>query len=134
MDKKSSQFIIRTAVDSLSDVKGKDVVIIDLMEKSAFTDFFIVATASSNRHALALAHKLVLNAKKNGIAILGVEGEETAEWILVDFNSVIVHIMQLEARNDFDLEGLWQTRNPKRTQDTDSGGTDSDTKIRHGEQ
>ena len=95
------------AVDQLTDLKGQDLVVCDVRDKTDVTDFFVIVTSTSNRHAKALADKVIEKIKQLGLRPLGVEGYETNEWILVDLGDVVVHVMQAPARKFYDLEGLW---------------------------
>ncbi|MBW3567333.1 MAG: ribosome silencing factor [Proteobacteria bacterium] len=95
------------AVNALEDVKGVDVVVIDVRGKTAITDFMIVATGTSDRHVKALADNTLKEAREAGIKPLGVEGEQSREWILLDMNDVVVHVMLREVRDFYGLEKLW---------------------------
>jgi ribosome-associated protein len=76
---------------------------------SLVTDFFLIFTASSKRHAKALSRHVVEHVlEKANIKPYGVEGEEEADWILIDFLSIVVHIMTQETREFYDLESLWR--------------------------
>lgn len=94
-------------VNALEDVKGVDVVVIDVRGKTAITDFMIVATGTSDRHVKALADNTLKEAREAGIKPLGVEGERSREWILLDMNDVVVHVMLREVRDFYGLEKLW---------------------------
>lgn len=94
-------------VNALEDVKGVDVVVIDVRGKTAITDFMIVATGTSDRHVKALADNTLKEAREAGIKPLGVEGEQSREWILLDMNDVVVHVMLREVRDFYGLEKLW---------------------------
>ena len=74
---------------------------------SGFADWFIIATASSSRNAKALSNKIIETVKENKLSVVGVEGQEDSEWVLVDCGDVIVNIMQQETREFYDLESLW---------------------------
>ena len=94
-------------LDKISDIKAKDVEIIDISEKSSITDYMVVCTGTSKTHVKSIAEYLVVEAKKEGIPPLGIEGRETSEWVLVDLGSIIVHVMQAETRHFYQLEKLW---------------------------
>ena len=94
-------------VDALEDLKGVDVVILDVAVLTDLTDFMVVATGRSNRHVKALVDQVVEVAKGRGHQPLGIEGRETLEWVLVDLGAVVVHVMQAAAREFYELERLW---------------------------
>lgn len=94
--------------NSLEDMKAVDIVSIDVVGKSSLTDVLFVATGNSTRHVKSIADVVGINAKEAGIEILGTEGKGSAEWVLVDLNDVIVHIMLESTREFYQLEKLWQ--------------------------
>ncbi len=94
-------------VDKLEDTKAQDIMIIDVRGKSSITDVMVICTGTSNRHVMSIADNLSQAARKSGNAPLGVSGEKDAEWIVVDMGDVIVHIMQAESRQLYELEKLW---------------------------
>ena len=92
---------------SLIESKAVDLLSLDVKNISSFADVIILATATSNRHAVAVSEQLVEYLKKNKFNILGVEGETDSGWILVDCGDVVINIMRQEQRDFYDLEGLW---------------------------
>ena len=110
MDKTSEHLAIFVTA-SLNEIKGQDIVVIDLTKQTDFTDAFVLVTATSRRHAQALSDRLVENIKRTGIRILGIEGKSDGTWILIDLGQVLVHIMQTETRRIYNIEGLWESRN-----------------------
>lgn len=94
-------------IDKIDDLKGKDIVTLDVRGKSSITDYMIVCTGTSNRHVSSIAGHLLDEAKKHRLLVLGSEGKNDADWIVVDMDSVIVHIMQEETRQLYELEKLW---------------------------
>jgi len=94
-------------VQALDDVKGVDITALDVRGKTAITDFMVIATGTSDRHVKALADNVLKEAKDRGVQALGVEGERSAEWILLDLNDVVVHVMLREVRDFYNLEKLW---------------------------
>ena len=99
--------LVKAAVSALEDIKGRDIVVLDVRKMTAFFDKVVIATADSNRQAAAMARNVQEKLKAQGAKILGIEGEQTGEWILVDFGEVIVHIMQPAIREHYNLEELW---------------------------
>lgn len=103
----NSQELSALAVNALDDLKGIDVVEIDISEKSSIADMMIVATGTSQRHVKSLANNVRQTAKDRGMPPIGVEGEGSGEWVLVDLGDVIVHVMTAETREFYSLEKLW---------------------------
>lgn len=94
-------------VNALEDVKGVDIASLDVRGKTAITDFMVIATGTSDRHVKALADNVLADARKAGVKPLGVEGDRSAEWILIDLNDVVAHIMVRDVRDFYNLEKLW---------------------------
>lgn len=92
---------------SLEDMKAVDIVMIDVTGKSSMTDVLFFATGNSTRHVKAIAEGVSINEKEAGNMPLGVEGKDTGEWVLVDLNDVIVHVMLQTTRDFYQLEKLW---------------------------
>ena len=92
---------------SLIDSKAEDLLVLDVENISSFADKIMIATATSNRHAVSISEKLVDCLKENKFNILGVEGEIDSGWILVDCGDIVINIMRKEQREFYDLEGLW---------------------------
>ena len=92
---------------ALEEKKGLDIRVLDLTEERSFTDFFVIATATSDRHAKALCDAVLEACDSIGDKPFGVEGEQTARWILVDLSDLVVHVFQQESRDFYNLERLW---------------------------
>jgi ribosome-associated protein len=106
-------------VAALEDIKATDITVIDTSKLSSLFDRMIIASATSNRQAKALADSVVVKLKAQGEVVLGREGEESGEWVLVDLGEVLVHIMQPATRAYYNLEELWskaQAARPKLAQ------------------
>ena len=99
--------LAEAAASALTDKRGVEVRILDLGELRSFTDLFVIAGATSDRHARTLADAVVEAAAKRGERALGMEGEEQARWILIDLGDVVVHVFQQDAREYYGLERLW---------------------------
>ena len=95
-------------VSSLEDFKAIDITVIDVSGKSPLTERLVVASGSSTRHVKSMADNLIVNAKAAGNPPLGVEGAREGEWVLVDLNDVIVHLMLPQTRAFYNLEKLWE--------------------------
>ncbi len=92
---------------ALEDLKAQDIQVLDVRGKTSITDVMIVASGTSDRHIKALADNVAEAAKEHGVAPLGVEGEGSREWVLVDLGDVIVHVMHPQTRAFYNLEKLW---------------------------
>ncbi len=97
----------------LEDLKAEDIIEMDVRDKTSVTDYIVVASGTSNRHVKSIANNVVVEAKHAGVQPLGVEGEDQAEWVLVDLGDVVVHVMQPQVREFYDLESLWQMDMPR---------------------
>ncbi|MFP5507222.1 MAG: ribosome silencing factor [Gammaproteobacteria bacterium] len=95
------------ALAALDDLKAQDVQTLDVRGMTSITDVMIIASGTSDRHIKALADNVVEAAKQQGIQPLGVEGETSREWVLVDLGDVIVHVMHPQTRAFYNLEKLW---------------------------
>lgn len=94
--------------DALEDMKAVDINEIDVRNKSTMTDCLFFATGNSTRHVKAIAVEVASRAKEAGIMPLGTEGLDVAEWVLVDLNDIIVHVMLQSTRDFYELEKLWE--------------------------
>ncbi|GLS83568.1 ribosome silencing factor [Paraferrimonas haliotis] len=94
-------------VDKIDDLKAKDIVTLDVSEKSSVTDFMVICSGTSKTHVKSIAEYLVVEAKKADMQPLGIEGRESSEWVLVDLGGVILHVMQDQTRDFYQLEKLW---------------------------
>ncbi len=95
------------AVAALEELKGRDIVALDVRPLTGVTDQMIFCTGTSGRHVKSLADNVEERAREAGLRPIGVEGKDDAEWVLVDFGDVVLHVMQAEARAFYDLERLW---------------------------
>ena len=98
----------QTAVTALEDIKARDITVLDVRRITSIYDSMIIASAESNRQVKALAHHVRDKLKEAGATIIGVEGEETGDWVLVDCGDIVVHVMQPAVRAYYNLEELWQ--------------------------
>lgn len=94
-------------LDALEDLKGKDIVSLDVTDLSDVMDTLVIASGTSNRHVRSLAANVVQEAKKQGLLPIGVEGLDAGEWVLADFGDTVVHVMMPATRGFYDLEKLW---------------------------
>ena len=94
-------------VHALEDLKGREIVALDVSHATSVTDYMVIASGTSNRHVKALVDSVLDWSKARGVPSIGIEGQETLEWVLLDLGDVVVHVMQKEAREFYDLERLW---------------------------
>lgn len=98
---------LKVILTALLDKKAENVVYIDVHEVNPFSDYFIIATATSQRHALALGQHLKEILEENEIPTHHIEGRNSSEWVLVDANEYVIHIFSEQARIHYGLEKLW---------------------------
>ena len=103
-----SKQLLTLILAALDDGKGNDIKVIDVRDKTNITDYMVIASGTSDRHVVSLADRVVERLKDNHLKPLGVEGENTGEWVLVDFGDAIVHVMKPQTREFYQLEKLWQ--------------------------
>jgi ribosome-associated protein len=108
------QQLHQLVLSTLEEFKAVDVKSVDVTGLSPLTDHFVVASGNSTRHVKSMADKLVQAAKAVGVQPLGVEGEREAQWILVDLNDIIVHLMLPQARAFYNIEKLWEASSEQR--------------------
>jgi ribosome-associated protein len=97
----------KVAVAALEDIKARDIATFDVRKQTSLYDTLVIASADSNRQVKALANHVRDKLKEAGATILGVEGAETGEWVLVDAGDIVVHVMQPAVRAYYNLEELW---------------------------
>ncbi len=114
-----TQSLKQVVINALEEVKAQNIISLDVRELTGVMDTMIVASGNSNRQVKSLANNVAVEGKKAGYSIIGVEGDDTAEWILVDFGDVIVHIMLPATRAFYDLERLWSMRPGDTEEDRD---------------
>ena len=94
-------------VDAIEDIKGFDITVMDVRKLTSMTSYMIVASATSSRQAKAVADNVREKLKEKGYNIRGTEGEKEGEWVLVDLDDIVVHIMVPTTRAYYNLEQLW---------------------------
>jgi ribosome-associated protein len=102
----------KLVVEALEDIKGGDIRVLDVRDKTSITDVMVIATGNSNRQVKALVDSVIEKSKKAGVQVLGSEGTEAGEWALVDLGDVVVHVMQPSVRDFYNLEKLWGDESP----------------------
>ena len=106
--KMSSEEVIKVAIAALEDVKGTDILTIDVRDKTSIADYMLICTGTSNRQLNALVDSVRDKVKAAGLKSLGEEGKGDSDWVLLDLGDVIVHVMTAAARQFYDLERLWK--------------------------
>lgn len=98
--------VVKNVID---DLKGEDIVALDVMSQCVDMEAIIIATGRSMQHVRGIANNVVMEAKRLNMIVLGTEGVESSEWALVDLGEVIVHVMTEKTREFYKLEKLWTT-------------------------
>ena len=107
-DELTTDQLQQLVISSLEDFKAVDIQVIDVSGRNPLTERMVIASGNSTRHVKSMAENLVVKTKAEGNPPLGVEGAGEGEWILVDLNDVIVHLMLPQARAFYNLEKLWE--------------------------
>lgn len=100
----------KIAVAAIEDIKGRDIEVINTTKLTSLFDRIIVASADSTRQVKALARNVREKVEQGGGEVIGVEGEDSGEWVLVDLGNIVVHVMQPAVRAYYNLEELWNAR------------------------
>ena len=103
----NSEQLCELVVDALEEVKARDIVKLDVRELTTVTDYMIVASGTSNRHVKALADAVAEKSREAGHRPVGIEGEDGSEWVLLDLQDALVHVMLPRVRAFYNLEKLW---------------------------
>ena len=99
--------LLNTTINDLDDLKARHVQSLPVSHFTPLTDFMVIASGTSSRHVKSIADKLVRNMKSRHVITYGIESDSNSEWVLVNLGDVIVHIMQPETREFYNLEKLW---------------------------
>jgi len=102
----------RWVAEAALDRKGRDVMALDVSELTSYADTFVLVTATSDRHARAIADAIAEAARTHGEKPLGIEGYDDARWVLIDLGDVVVHVFQADVRTTYDFERLWSDAGP----------------------
>jgi ribosome-associated protein len=106
-EKMSQTQLLKTINTVLADKKAEDLISLNVHDLTSVTDTMIIASGTSHTHLRAMMQALVEVLKKSDVQLLGVEGEQNGEWILVDAGSVLIHLMLPQVRSYYELEKLW---------------------------
>ena len=106
-DNAAEDRLLNIVVDAIDDMKGVDLLVIDVRDMTSITDRMVITSGTSTRHVKSIADSVALKAKQGGFPALGVEGAQAAEWVLIDLGDVVVHVMTPAIREFYALEKLW---------------------------
>ena len=98
---------VKTAVAAAADKKAIDLVVLKLIEITSFADYFVICSGTSTRQVQAIANEIEDRLRSEKVRPLNIEGYQNAEWILLDYGSMIVHVFSEKSRQFYDLERLW---------------------------
>lgn len=105
--KESAKKLLAFIKDALEADKVEDISVIDLEGKADFAYFVVVATGRSSKHISSVAEKLADSLNEYGLESVGIEGQATGDWVLLDAYDVIVHLFRQEVRENYQLEKMW---------------------------
>ena len=106
---------LKTVVtDALADMKALEVKVLDVRGLTDIADFMVIASGTSDRHVRSVAQRVVEKTKEAGFRPHGVEGQQDSDWVLIDLNEMIVHVMLPRVREFYGLEKLWDITATKR--------------------
>ena len=100
---------IKIVENVIDDLKGENVVTLNVMKQCDDIEAIIIATGRSIQHVKSMATNVSMEAKRVGMVVLGIEGKQQSEWALVDLGEVVVHLMTEKTRDFYKLEKLWST-------------------------
>lgn len=103
-----SEAIRDLAINTLDEMKGIDIVSMDVRTLTSITDYMVICTGRSTRHVKSLAENVAMQAKQSGVTHVRQEGDTESEWVLVDLGDVVVHVMLATTRSFYSLEDLWE--------------------------
>lgn len=102
-----SQALLSIVINALEDMKSHDMIVLNVHDITSVMDHMIIVTGTSSQHIRSIISHVQSMAKQNNVPILGLEGDDTAEWMLLDLGDIVVHAMLPEIRQYYELEKLW---------------------------
>ena len=106
--------LVKAVIAALEDMKAVNIKVIDVRDVTDVAECMVIASGNSDRHVRSIADRVVERSKQAGFRPASLEGQDDAEWVLVDLNDVIVHVMLPRVREYYALESLWDVRPPAR--------------------
>ncbi len=94
-------------IEQLEDMKARDIIALNIIDKASFADYMVICSGNSNRHVKSIAQSVAIECRAKGAEPRGMEGNDVGEWALVDLGDIIVHVMTDEQRDKYNLEQLW---------------------------
>jgi len=111
---KAKSSLKSVVIDALADMKALEVKVLDVRGLTDIADFMVIASGTSDRHVRSVAQRVVEKTKEAGFRPHGVEGQQDSDWVLIDLNEMIVHVMLPRVREFYGLEKLWDMTATKR--------------------
>jgi ribosome-associated protein len=111
---KAAPSLKTVVIDALADMKALEVKVLDVRGLTDVADFMVIASGTSDRHVRSVAQRVVERTKEAGFRPHGVEGQQDGDWVLIDLNEMIVHVMLPRVREFYGLEKLWDISVTKR--------------------
>ena len=108
MEENKSKAMLKLAIEALEDKKAEDIRVIDISEVSVLADYFVIAGGNSRPQIQALSDAVSEKLEKQGFTLKQTEGYDNANWILLDFGDIIIHIFDSKNRLLYDLERIWR--------------------------
>jgi len=107
-----SNELTKLIVDALDDIKGINIRVFDVQDKTSITDVMVIASGNTARQVKGLVDSVVVKCKEKNVNPLGIEGIDVCEWALIDLGDVVVHVMQPSIRDFYNIEKLWSDESP----------------------
>lgn len=112
LNQQNLQKMVEIAVNALENVKARDIMVLDTSDKTSLFSRMIIASGDSTRQVKALANHVAVDLKEAGFSIRSSEGHDSGEWVLVDADELLVHVMLPAVRDFYDIEALWGGEKP----------------------
>ena len=104
--------LLKLAAMAADDKKARDMIALDISAIASFADWFLICTGDSSRQAQAISDEIEMRLKQAGVRPYHIEGYQNAEWVVMDYSDLVVHIFSKTARAYYDLERLWRDAVP----------------------